>query len=111
MDRDIRSVFRLSGRHVLLVLVLVLSGSTVAAASSGSTIFPRGSLRFVSSWSDNSVSISGTDNPPVLVMSARFVVPKRRKAEVQVTFSSSLLPNAGQYAYCFGRFTLDTPRI
>jgi hypothetical protein len=96
--------------HILLIgiLALVLTGGGVVLAGAGGSFFPAGKVRLASAWSDESVSISGTDNPPVKVLSANFSVPPGKKANLQATFSTSLLHNNGQFAYCFGRFTVDT---
>ena len=95
--------------HVLIVgaLALVLTGGTVVLAGAGGTFFPSGKVRLASAWSNDSIGISGTDNPPVKVLSANFSVPAGKTADLQATFSASLLHNPGTYAYCFGRFTVD----
>lgn len=95
--------------HVLVVglLVLVVTGGTAVLAAAGGAAFPSGTVRLASAWSNESISISGTDNPPVKVLGVAFSIPAGKTADVQATFSASLLHNAGTYAYCFGRITID----
>lgn len=109
MDRPVRLW------HVVIVGVLgmLLVGGGLALAGSGSAIFPAGSVRMVSAWSDEPKDVSGTDVPPVRFLSVAFNVPSGRRADLQATFSGSLHPN-GQpipdvFAFCFGRITLDGP--
>ena len=97
--------------HALVVglLIAMLAGSTIAIAAAPSALFPSGALRLSSKASSSSVSISGTDGPDSLkrVLRTKFIVPSGKTGDVQATFSTSVLHNGGQYAYCFGRFTLD----
>lgn len=89
-------------------------GGTVAQALPASPAgqWSGGSVRLSSAYSTDSVSISGTSGPESLkrVIRSSVVVPSGRVADVQATFTATLLPNngSGTYAYCFGRFTIDS---
>jgi len=92
---------------VLALLLAVVTGGAVVIAASSSHFFPKGTIRLASAATDNILSISGSNNPPVNVLTTSFSVPAGRTAELQTTFSADLHPNLGTYAYCFGRFSLD----
>jgi hypothetical protein len=121
MDRDItreaprmRPISDLVSKRARLLgaglAVALLAGGTFAFSASPAAQFPNGSLRLSSAASAASISISGTDGPDSLKRVLRTVVkvPSGKVADVQATFSTSMLHNSGQYAYCFGYFTLDS---
>ena len=87
----------------------LLAGGTLTIAATTNSQFSSGSLRLSSATSSSSISITGTDQPDSLkrVLRTAIKVPSGKTADVQATFSASLLHNVGTYAYCFGRFTLD----
>src|SRR6478752_10637114 len=92
-----------------VVVACVLAGATLTVAATINSQFSNGSVRLSSSSSSSSVSITGTSGPDSLkrVIRTEINVPSGKTADVQATFSASLLHNSGTYAYCFGRFTLD----
>jgi len=92
-----------------VVVACVLAGATLTVAATINSQFSSGSIRLSSSSSSSSVSITGTSGPDSLkrVIRTEIKVPSGKTADVQATFSASLLHNVGTFAYCFGRFTLD----
>jgi len=107
-------ISELKPRRIHLVgvglVVSALIGGTFAIAASPAAQFSSGSLRLSSAASDASVSIEGTEGPDSLkrVLRTQIVVPSGKTADVQATFSTSMLHNVGTYAYCFAYFTLDS---
>jgi hypothetical protein len=92
---------------VILSLMLFLAGSGLVLASSGSGLFPQGNIRLGSAWTNNSIDIAGTDNPPVEILNVGIDIPSGKKGDVQASFSADLHHLSGSFAYCFGEFTLD----
>ena len=92
---------------VLAALLVVITSSAVVFAASSSHFFPAGSIRLASAATDNTISISGSNNPAVNVLTTTIIVPAGKTAELQTTFSADLHHNNGTYAYCFGQFSLD----
>lgn len=94
--------------------VAALIGGTVASAlpSSPNGQWGGGTVRLSSNYQDDSISINGTSGPDSLkrVIRSLIIVPSGKVADVQATFAGSLLPNngSGTFAYCFGRFTVDS---
>ena len=90
--------------------VAALAGGTFAIAATPAAQFPSGSLRLSSAASSSTISVSTTDGPESLkrVLRTAIRVPSGKVADVQATFSTTMLPNAGTFAYCFGYFTLDS---
>lgn len=113
MSIQARSVSR---RLVLAtgLAVAALIGGTVASAlpSSPAGQWGAGTVRLSSNYEDDSISINGTSGPDSLkrVIRSLIIVPSGRVADVQATFAGTLQPNngSGTYAYCFGRFTVDS---
>lgn len=109
---------RTSARRKLLLAtglaVAAIVGGTVASAlpSSLNGQFGAGSVRLASAFSDDSVSITGTDGPDSLkrVIRTSIVVPSGKIADVQASFTGTIVPNrsSGSFSYCFGRFTVDS---
>jgi hypothetical protein len=95
---------------VLGLLLGVLVGSTITIAATPAAQWGSGNIRLASAASASTVSISGTDTPPVRVLRTEINVPSGRVADIQASFGASLLPNklTGTFAYCFGYFTLDS---
>jgi hypothetical protein len=92
---------------VLSALVVVLAGGAVALSAS-SDFWNAGSVRLDSAYSDDTISIEGTDNPPVRVLRLQVRVPSHKVADIQATFTADLHHNGpATYAYCFGTITLD----
>lgn len=96
-----------------LALAALIGGSVASALpSSPSGQWGAGSLRLSSNYATDSISITGTDGPESLkrVVRTKIVVPSGKVADVQATFAGTIFPYkaSGQYAYCFGRFTLDS---
>lgn len=97
-------------RHLLILGILVATFAVSVGTLAANTIngaFSAGSIRMSSAKSNQFLSVSGTDNPPVLVLHTAFTVPSGKTADVQATFAASLAHNVGTYAFCFGAFTLD----
>ena len=100
--------------HVLsaVLAVSVLVGGTFAIAATPTGQFASGSIRLASSWSGDSIDITGSDDPESLkrVLRTSISVPSGRTADVQASFSAALHPRKlnGTFAYCFGRFTIDS---
>lgn len=91
------------------LMACALAGGTFAIAASPASQFTNGSLRLSSAASSSPIDITGTDTPSSLkrVLRTTIIVPSGKTADVQATFSASLLHRVGTFAYCFGRFTLD----
>lgn len=89
-----------------------LVGGTVASALPASPAgqWAGGTVRLSSNSSTETVSISGTDNPPVRVLRTKVVVPSGKVADVQASFSAMIVSNAmdAQSSYCNGYFTMDS---
>lgn len=94
---------------VMGALLVVITGGTVALSAS-SQFWQAGSVRLDSAYasSNDTISISGTDNPPVRVLRLGITVPNGKRADIQATFTADLHHGIGPtYAYCFGTITLD----
>lgn len=96
-------------RHLLILGVLVavpsLGAGAFAAGSSIQSLLPSGSVRMAETSSSSSVS---ADSDTVTkVLSVSISVPSGKHANLQATFSATILHNAGTFAYCFGSITLD----
>ncbi len=98
---------------VILSVGFLLAGSGLVLAGAGSGLFPQGTTRMASAWTNNDISIAGSNNPPVEVLNVGIDIPSGKKGDVQASFSADLhhLSPASsddpQFAYCFGQFTLD----
>lgn len=95
---------------VMGALLVVITGGTVAlSASSG--FWRAGSVRLDSAYasSNDTISITGSNNPAVRVLRLGITVPSGRRADIQATFTADLHHGGpgGTYAYCFGTITLD----
>src|SRR4051812_9360018 len=113
MGRVLNANFKLWHAIVLVSLMLLLAGSGLVLAATGSAMFPHGTINVGSAWSTDSIDINGSNNPPVKVLSVSIVVPSGKVGDVQASFSADLhhgVPSSGgqPYAYCFGQFTLDS---
>jgi len=96
-------------RVVVLGSVIATLGISAGALAVGNTIngtFPAGSIRMSSASSSVFVSISGSD-PVTRVLRTSISVPSGKTADVQASFSVTVTHNVGQYAFCFGAFTID----
>jgi hypothetical protein len=97
--------------HMVVVGVLfaLITGGTVALSAGPAAFWPSGSVRLASAQNDNTISITGSNNPAVRVLHATLTVPSGKKADLQATFTTDLHHNGpgGTYAYCFGSITLD----
>jgi hypothetical protein len=106
----LNSNLRLWHLVVLSVLVVVLGGGAVALSAS-SDFWHAGSVRLDSTYSASTISISGSNNPPVRVLNLTVRVPKGKVADIQATFTADLHHNGlnglTTYAYCFGTIALD----
>jgi hypothetical protein len=92
---------------VLALLLVAITGSAVVIAASSSHFFDAGKIRLASAATDNTLTITGSNNPAVNVLTTSISVPAGKTAELQTTFSADLHHGIGTYAYCFGRFSLD----
>lgn len=94
------------------LILLLFSGGAVALAAPDviSAYFPAGDIRLASAWKNDPITVSGTDQPPVKVLSVSFTVPDGKKAELQTTFSGELQHGTGGagYAWCDAYFGLDS---
>ena len=108
MKGILNSNLRLWHLVVVSALVVVLAGSAVALAASPN-FWRAGSVRLDSASSNDTISIEGTDNPPVRVLRVEITVPSGKVADIQATFTADLHHGGpgGTYAYCFGTITLD----
>jgi len=86
--------------------VALLAGGTFAFAATPAAQFPSGSLRLSSASSSATVSVDSDTMERVL--RTAITVPSGKVADVQATFSTTMLHNIGTYAYCFAYFTLDS---
>jgi hypothetical protein len=103
----LNSNLRLWHLVVIGALFALLTGGTIALSAGPAAFWASGSVRLSGAQSDDTVSISGTDNPPVRVLRTTINVPSGKKADIQATFTTELQHNVGTYAYCFGTITLD----
>jgi hypothetical protein len=93
---------------VILSGLFLLAGSGLVLAGAGSGLFPQGNIRLASAWTNNSIDITGSNNPPQEVLNVGINVPSGKKGDVQASFSADLHHLAsGSFAYCFGQFALD----
>ena len=96
-------------RHLLILGVLVavpsMGAGAIAASSSVNSLSPSGTVRMASTSSTSSVSVDSDVVTKVLQVSIN--IPSGKHGDIQATFASSILHNAGTYAYCFGSITLD----
>jgi hypothetical protein len=111
MKNVFNSKLKLWHLFVFGVVLLLVGGGAVALADTDAVngFWAAGQVRFASAYSSNSVVITGSNNPPVKVLSTTFTVPVGKKADLQATFSADLHHGTGGigYAYCFGYFGLD----
>lgn len=108
MRAILNSNLRLWHLVVLGILAIVLTGGAVALSSSPQ-FWRAGSVRLDSAYSDDDISITGSNNPPVRVLRLGITVPKGHRADIQATFTADLHHGGpgGTFAYCFGTITLD----
>lgn len=93
------------------VLLMLFGGGAVALADTDAItgFWKPGQVRFASAYSNTGITISGSNNPAVKVLSTSISVPDGKKADLQTSFSADLHHGVGGtgYAYCFGYFGLD----
>jgi hypothetical protein len=91
------------------IMVMLFTGGTIALADTDTVkgFLPPGEIRLANAYANTTVNISGTDTPPVIVLSTTINVPDGKKADLQTTFTADLHHNSGTYSYCFGSFALD----
>jgi hypothetical protein len=106
---DSRVTFRRFLSIAIPVAAIALGTTAVAGTRSVDSLQPVGTVRVAMASSTQSVDITGTDTPPVKVLSASISVPFGKQADIQATFTASLIHLTGGagYAYCFGTFNLD----
>ena len=71
--------------HLLVIGVLfgVISGSTVALAGpTPRALWPNGTIRLASAQNPDTISIVGSNNPPVRVLRATITVPSGKHADL-----------------------------
>lgn len=103
----LNSNLRLWHLVVMAVLLVLLTVGTIAVSAGPAAFWPSGSIRLTGAQSDDSISITGSNNPAVRVLRATLSVPSGKKADLQATFTAELQHGVGTYAYCFGDITLD----
>jgi hypothetical protein len=107
MKRVLDSNLRIWHLLVMGVLLALLTGGTFVVAAGPAAFWPAGNVRLASAQNDNTISITGSNNPAVRVLRTTFSVPSGRKADLQAVFTADLHHGIGTFAYCFGEFTLD----